>query len=339
MMQGRELKTVLTADTTDFRRELDRSSTDAREWVRDLNAEARRIRIAEELDREMDESRRETGENARELGQEFGENLGEGLRAGDPAGVIIESFTSLTNGFSGVTGKLVAIGAGLVTAVVYGWKQNEDRLKELGYSTGLALGDALADGLSAAELRRSLVDAISEDMGAGAFTELGRAAEATGTSVDDFVSALAAGGQVSRDYERVLREIINQNTTYTKRGRGTTASVTETGKAAQFLTRMLRQQSGVADTARTEAEFYADAMDGTKKSNRDAAREIDTAAGKLGRQAREAAAAARELERYREQLEGLGISGVGDAGTPLLPKYLPGNLPRKRRHRGDGTRG
>jgi hypothetical protein len=335
---GRALKVELTADTADFRRDLDRAQDSTESFVRALEQAGRRggDRFKRELGDAADEAGDDIREVGTEIGDEFAENIGEGFRAGDLTGSVIETMTSLVGSLKGPLGLFVGVGGGIVGALVSGFVQRQEELRQAGLAAGQTLAQAMQDGLTASELRSTIVDLISEAVGEGELDTLARDLEAAGSSIDEYVAALAAGGRPLDKYRQYLSRVIDSNTRLVDVNGRTVARTNAVADAAAAVRRALDEQSDAAGAARDDAVAYTDAMDGAKGTSDDAAAAIEKVNRKLARQAREARRArramqlaTRDLDDYRAAAEGAGPASRGIWDVPLR---------RPRRHRRRGRR-
>lgn len=304
MAVGRELKTILTADTADYERKMHDAAQEVDRFADEVARAGRTARTS--LDRDVGEGFDDAGDTAREAGQEIGaefaENIGEGFRSGDAVGVLTESLTSLTNAAFGMgKGALIfgALGLGAVGSVINAFRERQDELDSAARSAAESMAASFDDGFTGRDLRSALIEAV-QGVDEDALTVIGDAAAAAGSSIDEFFAVIAAGGETEAKYVDKLVDRLAE----LRNGEQTAAAVEE-AKAIRTLLNRWRDYSGVAGDAVKAAKYLKDAQDGNKGSADDAAAAIDKARKSSERAARAARRHARAMEAEREAAERL----------------------------------
>lgn len=172
------------------------------------------------------------GDIGGEIADEFTENFGEAIRGGDPAGLVLETFTSLGPALGGL-GIGAAVVAGMVKSFVDAAAEQRARVTEASKALFLSAAEAEEQGkitqrafvngvISEAQAMESLIEATGAEDLHGAMQVIAEDAAAAGVEVETV--ALAYLG--NRDAVRELRDAQAETNTELDAQAGKTKTVT-----------------------------------------------------------------------------------------------------------------
>lgn len=364
----------MAAISFDFIADLRRFLPGARQvssGLEDIETDLRDVAAAgDRLDREMDaaftsmrtgasrtgtaikndigESTRRAGDTAKEgmseVGSELAENLSEGFQSGDFLGVATETSASLTQGLAGLgpLGVAGGVGAGVVSLIVSNMKARADRIKAIGVQFGESLGNAMADGITRAELRTEVVEALKSSLEETGMTfgQFAKLVTDSGLSMDEVIAALATGGKGMQEVLDVLNRITEAGTHQVKGRQHSVTVLTDEAKAAKGLSDKLKELDESVVQGVDSAVAYADAMDGGRKTAADWRRELDKVRASYGKLGPAANAAADEvIAAAKRARAGAQFPDTGSASYQWW-YYAPdsGRRGTPRNHMRDGRR-
>lgn len=235
-MAGKGIRIPLIADVAAFitgMRKAEVSAEDLADALDDMAADG--IQGQQRLQRELEQTAREArkagdktaegvkgsrlGEVGGEIGEEFTQNFGESVRSGDPAGAVLETFTSLGPAF-GVAGIAVAAGAGLVNSVIQGANERKEAFAEAVKTIASSAFDAAAANAAEAGVgmvaafqkawdtkavqEDSIRDALGVDSAQAALEEIARIANLTGVPLSTVREAILGQADAVSQVEGAL---------------------------------------------------------------------------------------------------------------------------------------
>jgi hypothetical protein len=172
----------------EFARDSERATEKAERSFRELQTAARKAGT-ETGDALRNGSRAGMADAGREAGAEFTQNFAEGVKAGDPAGVLVETIAN-AGGIFGAAGLAVAGLFGIGAALVADVAEQAERLREAGRTAWEALRDGMLD---AAEQKVQLTAALGVDTLEEALDKVARLAGDTGLAAADIAAYIANG--------------------------------------------------------------------------------------------------------------------------------------------------
>ena len=253
----------------DIERDLEDAADDAgrafRDFADDVDDALDRVRrdadrtgddVGDDLADGLSRSKSRVGAVGAEVGDELVENLGEAVRSGNPADLVLETFTSLGPAL-GALGIGAAVVAGIANSFVQ--KANEQRERITSAAASLfdgVVGDAELTGRQAADaFRRGFVevgevgsrlqDTLGTDTVVDAWGRVGELVQQTGLDADTVTSAILG----NRDALALVEAALERN-----------------DEAADAVYQRIQNTTGGASELATELERSLDPLDDQKQA-------------------------------------------------------------------------
>lgn len=322
--------TARAADRTadDVERNLEDAADDSARAFRDFanDVDDALDRVRRDADRTGDEASRDladglskgrgrVGAVGAEIGDEVVENLGEAVRSGNPADLVLETFTSL-----GPALGALGIGAALVTGIVKSFidKANEQRQRITDAAASLfddVVGNADLTGRQAADaFRRGFVEAgqvgaqlssiLGTDTVVDAWSRVGELVTETGLDAATVTSAILG----NRDALALVEAALGRNSEAVdgvyERIQNTTGTASDLAVELDKSLGPLDAQKSALDEIQTLGEGAADANERSAQANK-TAREVTKGLKREMRESRNATGeTADKADRVKRNLEG-----------------------------------